>query len=133
MDPLADKILTAAALISFIAIPMIKVPVWMVVVVISREFVVSGMRTLAASQGVILAATRSGKHKLVSQVVFITLILLFLSLKEWGKIYPAIWPEAFDFYLLQSSWCLMFVVVIYAIVSGTDFLFKNAKTLFKEF
>lgn len=132
MDPLADKILTAAAFISFIAIPELNVPVWMVVLVISREFAVSGMRTLAASQGLILAATRSGKHKLVSQIIFIVLMLMALSLKEWGALYPFLWPEQFDIYLFQASWILMGVVVVYALYSGLDFMFKNSQSLFKE-
>lgn len=132
MDPLADKILTAAAFIAFIAIPVLNVPAWMVVLVIFREFVVSGMRTLAASQGIILAATRSGKHKLASQVIFISLMLLSLALREWGELYPFLWPEIFEVYLAPCSWILMGIVVIYAMVSGTDFFIKNSKTLFKE-
>jgi len=95
MDPLADKILTAAAFISFISIDALNVSAWMVVIVITREFAVSGTRTLAASQGIILAATRSGKHKLASQVIFISLMLLFLSLREWGVFFPALWPASF--------------------------------------
>ncbi len=132
MDPLADKILTAAALIAFVAVPTLSVPAWMVVVVIAREFAVSGMRTLAASQGIILAATRSGKHKLASQVVFISLMLIFLSVREWGGLFGGLWPDSFDGYLKILSWVLMFVVMLYAIVSGTDFFIKNSKTLFKE-
>ncbi len=132
MDPLADKVLTAAALIAFIAIPVLNVPAWMVVMVITREFVVSGMRSLAASQGVILAATRSGKHKLASQVIFISLMLLLLSVREWGALYPQLWQESFDVYLGWLSWGLMGVVVCYAMVSGVDFFVKNAKMLFKE-
>jgi len=132
MDPLADKILTAAALITFVAIDPLQVPAWMVVLVIAREFSVSGMRTLAATQGMILSATRSGKHKLASQVVFITLMLLGLSLREWGGRFPSVWPEHYDAILGTVSWWLMLVVVVYALISGIDFLIKNAKTLFKE-
>jgi len=132
MDPLADKILIAAALISFIAIDSLLVPAWMVVLVIAREFSVSGMRTLAATQGIILSATRSGKHKLASQVVFVTLMLLGLSLREWGGRFPSVWPEHLDLVLSTASWWLMLVVVVYALISGIDFFIKNAKTLFKE-
>lgn len=130
MDPLADKILTAAAFISFITIEPLRVPAWMVVVVITREFAVSGMRTLAATQGVILAATKSGKHKLVSQVTFITLMLFFLSLRECRHF--NLWSDSMERYLGPVSWLLMLVVVGYAVVSGLDFFLKNRQTLFKD-
>jgi len=132
MDPLADKILTAAALITFIEVEPLWVPAWMVVVVIAREFAVSGMRQLAASQGVILAAEKSGKHKLASQVVFISLTLIFLAAREWGTSVFYFWRPPFHFYLGYVSWVLMLVVVGYAVVSGADFFRRNWKILFKE-
>lgn len=132
MDPLADKILSAAALIAFIEVEPLRVPAWMVVIVIAREFAISGMRTLAASQGIILASARSGKHKLASQVIFVTLMLIFLALREWGlRVFHA-WPAAWDGTFGVVSWILMFVVVIYAVVSGTDYFLRNSKILFKE-
>lgn len=132
MDPLADKILSAAALIAFIDVEPLRVPAWMVVIVIAREFAISGMRTLAASQGIILAAARSGKHKLASQVIFVTLMLIFLAVREWGQQVFHAWPENWDFTFGVVSWVLMFIVVIYAVVSGTDYFLRNSKILFKE-
>lgn len=132
MDPLADKILTAAALISFVEVAPLAVPAWMVVIVIAREFAVSGMRTLAASQGIILASARSGKHKLASQVIYVTLMLICLAVREWGRNVFHFWSDILDFYLGFASWWLMLVVVLYAVVSGTDYFLRNSKTLFKE-
>jgi len=132
MDPLADKILVAAALIAFIEVKPLHVPAWMVVVVIAREFAISGMRTLAASQGLILASARSGKHKLASQVVYVTLMLLFLSVREWGQATFHFWGSSQDAFLSWLSWWLMLVVVGYAVVSGTDYFWRNMKILFKE-
>src|SRR5262245_3868994 len=132
MDPLADKILTAAALISFVEVPPLQVPAWMVVIVIAREFAVSGMRSLAPSQGIILASSKSGKHKLASQVIFVTLMLIFLAAREWGKTVFHFWSDMSDFYLGFASWWLMLVVVGYAVVSGIDYFLRNSKTLFKE-
>lgn len=132
MDPLADKILTAAALISFIEVEPLWVPAWMVVLVIAREFAVSGMRQLAASQGIILASERSGKHKLASQVVFVSLMLIFLAVREWGTLFFHFWPASLDLYLGYLSWILMLVVVGYAAVSGFDYFQRNWKILFKE-
>ena len=75
MDPLADKILIVAAFVSFVGLGYI--PAWTVIVIISREFAITGLRLLAASQGEILAAEKGGKHKTVSQMVAIFTILIW--------------------------------------------------------
>ncbi len=74
LDPLADKLLTAAAFISLVE--MNAVPAWMVVIIIGREFAVTGLRNVAAGRGVVIAASVLGKGKMVSQVVAIFLLLL---------------------------------------------------------
>lgn len=78
LDPLADKILISAAFISFIGIPEVRLPAWMVIVIVSREFAITGLRLLAAGKGVILPAGLWGKHKTVSQMAAVTLILVYL-------------------------------------------------------
>jgi CDP-diacylglycerol--glycerol-3-phosphate 3-phosphatidyltransferase len=81
LDPIADKLLTASA---FIALVELRVaPAWMVVVIVGREFVVSGIRSVAASRGQVIAASRWGKYKTVSQVVAITLLILTSTLERW--------------------------------------------------
>jgi len=57
MDPLADKLLVSAAFISFVELRELSIPAWMVIIIISREFIITGLRTLAASKGKVLAAT----------------------------------------------------------------------------
>lgn len=74
MDPLADKLLTASAFISFVEIGYMRA--WIVILIISREFIISGFRTLAASKGVTIAANKWGKVKTVFQMVLIVVILL---------------------------------------------------------
>jgi len=74
MDPLADKLLTLAAFIAFVEIGYLKA--WIVVVIISREFLVSGFRTLAVSKGIVIAANAWGKIKTVFQMILIIVILL---------------------------------------------------------
>ena len=74
MDPLADKLLTASAFIAFVELGYISA--WVVVLIISREFLVSGFRTLAASKGVTIAANAWGKIKTVFQMILIIAILL---------------------------------------------------------
>lgn len=89
MDPLTDKILVAAAFVSFVEIQITRgshavslVPAWIVVVIISREFLVTGLRLLAASRGNIIPAGKWGKHKTVWQIVAIIIILLGLSARQ---------------------------------------------------
>ncbi|MFA9424123.1 MAG: CDP-diacylglycerol--glycerol-3-phosphate 3-phosphatidyltransferase, partial [Sedimentibacter sp.] len=74
MDPLADKLLTASAFIAFVEIGYISS--WIVVLIISREYLVSGFRTLAASKGITIAANPWGKIKTVFQMVLIVVILM---------------------------------------------------------
>lgn len=74
MDPLADKVLTAAAFIGFVELKVM--PAWMVTLILSREFMVTGLRLLAADKGIVLAAGIWGKHKTIWQMVFIGTVLL---------------------------------------------------------
>ena len=73
IDPLADKILVVAALISLVELQ--RLPAWMVVIIVSREFIVSGVRMVAASDGIIIAASKGGKIKTVTQIVAICLMI----------------------------------------------------------
>ena len=88
MDPLADKILTCSAFIAFVGRDYI--PAWMVVVVVARELAITGLRLMAASKNVVLAAERYGKHKTISQMVAISAILLKVSYPDWGRIGEAV-------------------------------------------
>lgn len=78
LDPLADKLLISAAFIAFVQIPEIYVPAWMVIMIIGREFLITGLRTLAVSQHRVLAAQPAGKFKTTSQIVAIITILVIL-------------------------------------------------------
>jgi CDP-diacylglycerol--glycerol-3-phosphate 3-phosphatidyltransferase len=81
LDPVADKLLTVSAFISLVELKI--APAWMVVVIVGREFAVSGMRSIAAARGVIIAASPWGKFKTVSQVVAIALLILTGTLERW--------------------------------------------------
>ncbi len=74
LDPIADKLLTTSAFIALVELRL--APAWMIVVIVGREFVVSGMRSIAASRGWVMAASRWGKYKTASQVVAIVLLIL---------------------------------------------------------
>jgi CDP-diacylglycerol--glycerol-3-phosphate 3-phosphatidyltransferase len=80
LDPIADKLLISSAFISLVEVG--SVPAWMVVIIIGREFAVTGLRSIASSQGFTIGASELGKIKMVAQVVAITLLML-------GAQYPA--------------------------------------------
>lgn len=104
MDPIADKLLISAALIALVENHL--APAWAVVIIIGREFAVSGLRSVAATEGVVISASRLGKMKMWTQVVAVALLILSSTtgappVRNFGKAFPAIafWhvPE------LQSS------------------------------
>src|ERR1017187_4696724 len=80
LDPIADKLLISAALISLVQIR--RVPAWMVVVIVGREFAVSGLRSIAAAEGYTIKASELGKTKMMLQVVAISLVLLSVHRSE---------------------------------------------------
>lgn len=128
MDPLADKIMISAALITFVQLKDTHVPAWMVVVIIGREFFVTGLRLLAASKGQVIPAGRGGKHKIISQIVAISVILLFLSAKEILTTFFK-WDTRVDYYFGFISYILIFIAMVLSVLSGF-FYFKKNKNLF---
>ena len=77
MDPLADKLLVCSALICLVELD--KIPCWVVIIIIAREFIISGSRLIAADNGVVIAASYWGKFKTVSQMVMIILLIADLG------------------------------------------------------
>ena len=104
IDPLADKLLTSAALISLVQMNL--APAWMAVVIIGREFAVTGLRSLAYARGVVIPASPLGKIKMVAQVVAI--LALILGRGQLPRLYAI---------GLVALW----VVVVTAIVSAADY------------
>ncbi len=93
LDPIADKLLVSAALISLVENRL--APAWAVVIIIGREFAVSGLRSVAASEGFVIAASRMGKFKMLTQVVTIAFLILSSASGEppvanFGRAFPAI-------------------------------------------
>ena len=106
LDPVADKLLISAALISLVEIRLL--PGWMVILIISREFAVSGLRSIAASEGYTIRAGELGKSKMVFQVVGITLVMLSVR-----------WPSL-RLYAMTAMWA----VVVFAVASAVDYFRK---------
>jgi CDP-diacylglycerol--glycerol-3-phosphate 3-phosphatidyltransferase len=95
LDPIADKLLISAALISLVEHQL--APAWAVVIIVGREFAVTGLRSIAATDGVIISASRMGKFKMVAQVVTVGLLILSISpaggsphVSNFGRPFPAI-------------------------------------------
>ena len=89
MDPLADKVLTAAAFIGFVQMDVM--PGWMVTLILAREFMVTGLRLLAADKGTVLAAGIWGKHKTIWQMVFISIVLLLACFQPLENFHTLFW------------------------------------------
>lgn len=111
LDPLADKLLVCSALICFVQLG--SVPAWVVIVIIAREFAVTGLRSLAAADGIIIAASKWGKAKTISQMIAIILIL-FNN-----------WP--FSLINIPVATIMIYIATILTIFSGVDYFILNKK------
>lgn len=135
MDPLADKVLVAAAFICFIEQPGglggPLVQAWMVLLIVAREFLVTGLRLVAREKGVVLKAERLGKHKTISQMVTIIVVLAGLAVRDdWNCL--GLDDAQFDAAFARVTLLLMVVVVAVTVWSGTAYLIKNRKLLFEH-
>lgn len=126
MDPIADKILILAAFLSFVQMQII--PAWMVVITISRELLITGLRLFALSKGKMISASKQAKHKTASQMFTIFFILGFLILKE-VLVKFSIWNENLRVFFNLSIYILMSVTVILTIISGLSYLWENRKII----
>ena len=123
MDPLADKIMMASAFI--LLVPLDAFPAWVAIVIISREFAITGLRLLAASKGVVLPSERMGKHKTLWQIVTVCFFLLLLSIKEFANAgighSGMWWSIAWKF----GGGALIALALVLTLYSGVGYLWKN--------
>jgi CDP-diacylglycerol--glycerol-3-phosphate 3-phosphatidyltransferase len=125
MDPLADKIMVCSAFIAFVGLQWMKA--WMVVIIVARELAITGLRLLAASKNVVLAAEGYGKHKTISQIVAIISLLVQHSYDQWSPVGQTV----FGFSLFGGVWIDWFtqislwVAVVLTFVSGWLYLWRN--------
>lgn len=120
LDPVADKMLTTAALLGFMQMGLCNV--WIPLIVLTREFAVTSMRLLAADQGVVVPANIYGKLKTVSQMVFTILIMFMGELLTIG-----ILPEEFSLIIVSNI--LLWITAILAAISGVIYLLESRKFL----
>ncbi|MFC3040011.1 CDP-diacylglycerol--glycerol-3-phosphate 3-phosphatidyltransferase [Virgibacillus xinjiangensis] len=109
LDPLADKLLVSAALILLVEMGM--APAWVVILIISREFAVTGLRLVAAGEGLVLAASSMGKLKTVTQIVAISALLLHN--------FP------FSYIGLPFDIIMLYAALFFTVYSGVDYFIKN--------
>jgi CDP-diacylglycerol--glycerol-3-phosphate 3-phosphatidyltransferase len=122
LDPLADKILIAGTLVGLVARGI--APMWMVVLIIAREFLITGLRTIAAHKQVILAAEKVGKHKTISQIVAIIVSLAYLSLGEFG-----LGQSGLAHFLGAAQIYFYWIALIITVLSGAFYFWKNSAML----
>ena len=110
MDPLADKLLVCSALICLIELNAL--PAWMVIIIISREFIISGFRLVASDNGIVIAASYWGKFKTVSQMALIIVLIMDLG---------GVWNVV--------GTVLTWVALLLTLVSLIDYIAKNKQVL----
>lgn len=109
MDPLADKLLVCSAMIALVE--MGRIPAWVVIIIIGREFIISGFRLVAANNDVVIAASYWGKFKTTFQMVMVCLMLInFGQLVSWGQVVTDV---------------VMWVALALTVISLIDYLVKN--------
>jgi len=123
MDPLVDKIMISGAFICLIP----TIPAWAVVVIISREFLITGLRLLAVSKGVVLPAESVGKHKTGWQIATVIFFLLLLSLNEFGG--DGFSTETFQGADRYAGNILVAIALGLTLYSGIGYLWKNRALL----
>ena len=116
MDPLADKLLVCSALICFVAVDNIPMPAVVVIIIIGREFIISGFRLIASDNGVVIAASYWGKFKTIAQMIMSILLILQL--------------EGHIFEVLEQV--LIILSVILTVISLIDYLVKNKNVLAED-
>ncbi len=127
LDPLADKILVLAAMLMLVE--MNKLPAWIPIIVLAREFLVSGYRLIAVEQGgKVIAASKWGKLKTVTQMIAI--ILAFLDLHAFGECFSGN-LQGGDFVLNTVVTLMMIVQTIATIFSGIDYM-RDIKSYVKD-
>src|SRR5262249_45468554 len=114
LDPIADKLLVSAALISLVDLQ--EADAWAVCIIIGREFAVSGLRSIAASSGIMIQASRLGKFKMAAQVVGISLMILGAKLDDIG-----LWRK--------TSRAALYVMTAMAVISGVEYFRKYLRPI----
>jgi CDP-diacylglycerol---glycerol-3-phosphate 3-phosphatidyltransferase len=135
LDPVADKVLLVGALIMLMEMSELRVPGWTVVVIVAREFLITGVRSLAATGGVVIAADFWGKTKAVIQIIFVLVFMALAVIAELLETFAAraAWIPSFLAYynpaLREASFIAVVLVASFTIFSGFQFIRLNWRNL----
>lgn len=125
-DPVADKVITAAAFVMLMTVPELSIPGWTVVAILAREFVVTGARSYAASDGRVIGANRWGKAKTVVQMVFVMVFLFFVIAGRVAEYWARDFVQAYFIPGLRYASLLSIVMVaLFTLYSGWQFARLN--------
>jgi len=141
LDPIADKLLISAALISFVGSRELHIPAWMVIFIISREFIITGLRSMAATRSIIIPAMKTGKFKTTSQIVAIITLMVVLIVNSALWHYKAIrppelllrsgWSYALGWFLVKLPYWMMLRTTVFTILSGMSYMYAH-KEIFRD-
>ena len=123
LDPLADKMLTTAALLAFMREGWCSI--WIVMIVLTREFAVAGVRLIATAQGIVIPANYWGKAKTVSQMVFTIVIMLLAELDATFDIFANVGR----FTLARVSNIMLWITAVLTVVSGITYFVDSKKLI----
>lgn len=128
MDPLADKVLTMAAFVTLVQLELFQA--WMVVLILAREFLITGLRQLAMAEGRILGADRWGKNKTIAQITTIITALVFLAARDWLNVYD-LWDRVvvrswnIEWVFKEILHLMVFFCVMLTTISGVRYYLGN--------
>lgn len=126
MDPIADKILVLGAFLSFVQLHLVLA--WMVMIILARELVITGLRVFALTKKKVLKAEAAGKHKTVSQMLTILFILGYLIIKQI-LLDLSMWRDGWTEICQMSIFLLMFTTTILTIISGVSYFWRNRRII----
>lgn len=124
LDPIADKVLVLGLFISFVQLRL--VPAWMVLIILARELLITGVRLYVVSRHIVIAAAPEGKHKTISQMLTILILLVLLTLRE---IVTGPSAEAFERWMSVIIPSCLWVTVILTVISGASFFWRHRAIL----
>lgn len=135
LDPVADKVLMVAGFLVLMTIPELCIPAWTITLILAREYLVTGARSLAAAEGCVIAANKQGKTKTILQMVYVFTFMFFALAFEIFDAYPAsraYLPGGVDLYkhyIGLASTTSIILVAAYTVYSGYTFAKENWATL----
>lgn len=127
LDPVADKVLVTSAFVMLMLSEPLVIPGWAIVAILAREFLITGARSLAASEGKVIAASDWGKRKTVLQMVYVFTFLFLLTADRVIQHIPAFaeWMDTYDYVLAVTSLWGIILVAVVTLYSGWEFARTN--------